>query len=268
MSVVVCPERIVTVFRHLIKVFCYELNISRIETDVNVILSLRDEKVILFGAQELCKYYGYSMFLKSNSVYLYNTEQLQSGVWDYFINLSCGVKEWWDYSNVNISYLTRFNYTCKHVPFLYSKALELDLSERLNKDKITFFGTHHPRREEICNRLRNMEIDVEYNISGTLVDKEYDDYIRENGVYVNIHYYTPSILEIVRITPLLSQGHFVISERSDDKELDALFGDCVVWLDDIFTKGKEWLSSKIREHNNKEMKEKFSRIEINLKNLI
>ena len=64
-----------------------------------------NKKVILFGAQELCKYREYSSFLLFNDIYLYNTEQLQSSSWDYMIYGSLKVKEWWDYSLKNIDYL-------------------------------------------------------------------------------------------------------------------------------------------------------------------
>jgi hypothetical protein len=63
----------------------------------NLVYRLINKKVILFGAQELCKYHEYITVLLFNDVYLYNTEQLQSRSWDYMIYRSLKIKEWWDY---------------------------------------------------------------------------------------------------------------------------------------------------------------------------
>ena len=86
--VIVCPDRIKDVFRHLILSFKYELKITSVLYDINDIFKLMNKKVILFGAQELCKYREYSSFLLFNDVCLYNTEQLQSKSWDYIIYTS------------------------------------------------------------------------------------------------------------------------------------------------------------------------------------
>lgn len=255
--VIVCPDRIKDVFRHLILAFQYELKISSILYDVNNIFKLINKKIILFGAQELCKYHEYSSFLLFNDVFLYNTEQLQSKVWDYMVYSSLKVKEWWDYSRINIEYLETNNFfNVKHIPFSYSKVLEVPLHEVLNKSTITFFGTHHPRRWDICNNLQKiLDLEVKYNTSGNLIKEVYDDYISKNCIYLNIHYYVPSILEVVRLVPLLCQGHLVISEKSDDQYLNNMFSPYVIWLEDI--KDKEWLMDKIEKHDNKELKERF-----------
>lgn len=264
---IVCPERIKEVFRHLILSFQYELKIDCILYDVNDIFKLMNKKVILFGAQELCKYYEYSSFLLFNDVYLYNTEQLQSKSWDYMINLSLKVKEWWDYSLVNINYL-KSNVPTKHIYFGYSEILELPLS-LLDKTSITFFGTHHNRRYELCNKLQSnigSKFTIKYNTSGNLYKEVYDNYISNNMIYLNIHYYNPSILEIVRIVPLLCQGHLVITEHSDDKHLDSLFDPYVIWFEDVID-NMPLLEDKIKNHDNKKLKEKFKN-ELNFKNIL
>ncbi len=268
--VIVCPERIKEVFRHLILSFQYELKIHCIIYDIQDIFKTVNKKVILFGAQELCKYQDYSAFLLFNEIYLYNTEQLQSTVWDYMIYHSLKVKEWWDYSLVNINYLKNNNLPIKikHIFFGYSEALEVPLNKVLNKSTITFFGTHHERRYQICNTLQNKltNIEVKYNTSGNLYKEVYNDYISKNMVYLNIHYYIPSILEIVRIVPLLCQGHLVITEKSNDEHLDKLFEPYVIWLEDII-ENIPLLEDKIKNHDNEKLKEKFKN-ELNFKDLL
>jgi hypothetical protein len=233
-------------------------------------LKLMNKKVILFGAQELCKYREYSSFLLFNDVYLYNTEQLQSKAWDYMIYTSLKVREWWDYSLTNIEYLQGNNFPVKtkHIYFGYSEVLEVPLSKDLNKTSITFFGTHHERRYDLCNTLQNKltNIEVKYNTSGNLYKEVYDDYISRNMIYLNIHYYVPSILEIVRIVPLLCQGHLVITEKSNDKNLDTLFEPYVIWFEDIID-NISLLEDKIKNHDNKKLKDKF-KTELNFKKLL
>jgi hypothetical protein len=269
--VIVCPDRIKDVFRHLILSFKYELKITSVLHDLNDIFKLMNKKVILFGAQELCKYCEYSTFLLFNDVYLYNTEQLQSNSWDYMIYTSLKVREWWDYSLTNIEYLKENNFPIKtkHIYFGYSEVLEVPLKEKLNKTSLTFFGTHHDRRYNLCNTIQQKlgdKYEVKYNTSGNLYKEVYDDYISKNMIYLNIHYYVPSILEIVRIVPLLCQGHLVITEKSNDKNLDNLFEPYVVWLEDIIN-NITLLEDKIKNHNNKKLKEKFKN-ELNFKNLL
>ena len=269
--VIVCPDRIKDVFRHLILAFQYELKISSILYDVNNIFKLINKKIILFGAQELCKYREYSTFLLFNDVFLYNTEQLQSKSWDYMIYTSLKVREWWDYSLTNIEYLQDNNFPIKtkHIYFGYSEVLEVPLKEELNKKSLTFFGTHHDRRYILCNTLQQKlgdEYEVKYNTSGNLYKEVYDDYISKNMIYLNIHYYVPSILEIVRIVPLLCQGHLVITEKSNDKHLDNLFEPYVIWLEDIIN-NIPLLDDKIKNHNNQKLKEKFKN-ELNFKNIL
>lgn len=269
--VIVCPDRIKDVFRHLILSFQYEIKITSVIYGLNDIFNLINKKVILFGAQELCKYHEYSSFLLFNDIYLYNTEQLQSRGWDYMIYKSLKVKEWWDYSLINIEYLksNNFSLTTKHIYFGYSKALEIPLSNALNKTSITFFGTHHEHRYNMCNKLQQQlgnNFEVKYNTSGNLYKEVYDDYISKNMIYLNIHYYVPSILEIVRIVPLLCQGHLVITEKSNDKYLDDLFEPYVVWLEDVID-NISLLEDKIKNHDNQKLKEEFKN-KLNFENIL
>jgi len=260
---IVCPQRIVDVFRHLIISFQEELDIpENIVIENSHIFSLKNQTIILFGAQELCKFKEYIPFLRQNNVYLYNTEQLPSTIWDYMIDMSKDyIKEWWDYSTVNINYLKdKLNKPTKHMYFCYSKALNLYPLYPLDKSVITFFGTHSQRRWDICSefyeKLKPYDVSLKYNSSGKLINNIYDDYISRHCIYFNVHYYVPSILEIVRIVPLLSQGHLVISEHSNDEELDNLFSPYIIWYEDI-RDNIPLLIEKIKTHDNEKLKNEF-----------
>jgi hypothetical protein len=259
---IVCPQRILDVFRHLIVSFKEELDLEKIVIDNQHIFSLKNKNIILFGAQELCKFPEYISFLSHNNVYLYNTEQLPSTNWDYMINVSKdNIKEWWDYSTINIDYLKdKLNKPFKHIYFGYSTALDIRPIFPLDKSTITFFGTHNQRRWDICSefyeKIKPYNITLKYNASGKLVNEVYDNYISRHCIYFNVHYYVPSILEIVRIVPLLSQGHLVISEHSNDKELDYLFSPYIIWYEDIMD-NIPLLLQKIKSHDNEKLKNDF-----------
>jgi len=272
MDCIVCPSRLYNYFHHLIITFQHELKINSIITDTSQINTLKSKKIILFGAQGLINNLNYSEFLASNKVYLYNTEQLPSTRWDYIINNSIGIEEWWDYSLVNITYLKDKKFSIptekvKHIPFCYSSILEIPLVEQpqLVKNVITFFGAHHQRRYDTCitfqNALSNHNIIINYDTSDKLHNTNYNNFVKRNMIYLNIHYYVPSILEIVRIVPLLCQGHLVISERSDDENLDILFSPYLVWLDELYnTDGSiniPKLLNIINNHDNNKLKEQF-----------
>jgi hypothetical protein len=248
------------VFRHLIIAFQHELETEKLVIDNSRIFSLTNKNIILFGAQELCKFNEYIPFLRVNNVYLYNTEQLPSKNWDYMINMSKDyIKEWWDYSKVNINYLN-ITKPVKYLYFCYSKSLEIHPIYPLNKSVITFFGTHNQRRWEICSafndKLKPYNIILKYNASGNLINEVYDEYISRYSIYFNVHYYTPSILEIVRLTPLLCQGHIVITEHSNDEDLDNLFSPYVIWYEDI-KDNIPLLLERIKTHDNEKLKNNF-----------
>jgi hypothetical protein len=298
-----CYSDIFYFFEHIIKAFQYEfnqLNIScEICTDINIFLNRdncnNNSYYILFGGQNICQHPNFNSFLKNNKVIIYNTEQLQSMRWDYFIHSVVeNCYEWWDYSNLNIRYLTNKigrnklanGLKIKHIYFGYSKCLELlsvddfdsnlTKTQKLNKDKILFFGTYHERRREICEKLNSKLINcsnngsnnltVEFDVSHTIKGEKYNQIVSANMIYLNLHFYIPSILEIVRIVPLLCQGHLVITERSDDKEMDELFSPYVIWLDEVID-DIDYLKKVIENHDNNRCKEKFSK-EINFREIL
>jgi len=266
---IVCPKRILKYFTHLIDSFSHELKEFflhikvNIVTDVDKIFDLQNSLIILFGLQEFQKFPNVPQFFSKNKIIVYNTEQLQSKQWDFMINHTYPfILEWWDYSQNNIDYI-QIHYPSiwtRYVTFGYSKAIDLCLNEgdvlNINRKTLSFFGTDHERRFNICMDL-NMALEpfkknVKYITSDILYGQAYNQYISTNSIFLNIHYYTPSILEVVRIVPLISQGHLVISERSDDTTLDRLLDPFIVWLDPTRLKEKayiEELVAKINNHN-------------------
>lgn len=254
---ILCPSNIHRYFHHVIHLFQHELKIKdTIIQEPMMLFRRKNQNLIVFGIQELCKYDGYDTFLRHNRIIVYNTEQLPSNRWNYMI--STRIHEWWDYSYMNIEYLKRYGYTVptKLIFPSYSECMRLPLNLPLDRQKITLFGTYHIRRKEWCQRLQSMlpEFEIVYKQDGVFYQK-YNEFVSSHMIYLNIHYYEPSILEVVRIFPLLCQGHLVFSERSDDKHLDDIYSPHLVWLDDGIT--AEQIRTKILNHDNETCRKAF-----------
>jgi len=88
--------------------------------------------------------------------------------------------------------------------------------------KLIFIGEVNQRREEIFKKITEMGVELEiYN--NTAFGDKYKEIVANNKYFLNVHFYQPSILEVFRIVPLLSNDKVVISEPSDDQELDQFY---------------------------------------------
>lgn len=162
-----------------------------------------------------------------------------------YLNKLRKAMEIWDYSSKNIQ-------NCKKIAGLMpSKFVPLGYADCLCKIKrpimpvlpnesgmtdngdgykydVLFYGSDCPRRYEIVESLRRHGLKVfygKYNIWNT----DRDDIIANTKIVLNIHYYPNPILETTRISYLVNNGIFVISENSLDVVLDKMFENCVVF---------------------------------------
>jgi len=275
MIYIICPNDTYKYFKHIIIALNFELNNEDLQSKVilthsfDEINMIKDSVLIFFGFQRFALNStsaegaidpsgSFVKMLMDNKSILYNFEQLQSGNWNYLLPFTKYLYQWWDYSNINIAYLKSHceNAVVRHIPFGYSKSLELATTVAQSSNVITLFGTFHQRRHNLCNHLRQyISIPIVEFYNNQLFDKDYDDYIVKNKLYLNIHYYIPSILEIVRIVPLLSQGCLVISERSDDKELDEMFSPFILWLDEVLINRDEVIHERLSTNSFTKFKE-------------
>jgi len=263
MIFLVCPQDTFKYFKHVIISLSYELINEDLQAEL---LSIDTLQEIQTKRNDILIFFGFQRFLRdtpsenvmnifaNNYTIVYNFEQLQSGNWDYLLKIIPFINQWWDYSLINIEYIKKKSISCifKYIPFGYSKILEMPLSDDLDDKTLTLFGTYHPRRENLCRQLQSIlpTHTVVFNHSDSLFYQDYDTFVCSHSLYLNFHYYTPSILEIVRLVPLLTQGHLVISERSDDLNLDKLFEPYVIWLDQVNTE-------KINTHNSSLLRDQF-----------
>ena len=242
MIFIFCPSKGYETFYLLIEALKYELSLLGIESIyTNTLQGVAiNSTVICFGYQCLMiTQFSYSKTIFNNyKIIIYNTEQLSSGKWDYMLNQFKKAVEIWDYSNNNIKFLSSIGINnTRYIPFAYSKTYELINDVAYNNDRynitnpnggLAFIGTPNNRRDLILNNIEKY-IPISKH-SSTFFDN-YIKLLKSNGIFVNIHYYIPSILEIVRIIPLICNRCCVITEHSDDPILDEIFSEYVNWID-------------------------------------
>ena len=133
----------------------------------------------------------------------------------------------WDFSKRNMETLKKFGIeNTIHCAIGYVP--ELTRIKRTQEDiDIVFVGGGHPRRQKIIDGVvtGGAKLHQVFKIFG----KERDDWLARGKIHLNIHKEPAHLLEIVRISYLLANRCFVISEVSEDKDIMETFKDGVVF---------------------------------------
>lgn len=134
----------------------------------------------------------------------------------------------WDYSARNVARWRRHGVVdARHVPLGY--VAELSRIPRLAEDiDVLFYGSLNARRIRILERLRALGARTEamFGVYGRLRDRA----IARSKIVLNMHYYPGNAFEIVRVSYLLANRRFVISEQSSGEDARA-FAKGVVFAD-------------------------------------
>ena len=160
--------------------------------------------------------------------------------------------EIWDYSMRNIQNSKKYNLTPKqfYVPLGYMPNLEKS-TPKLNpttppsadhtlpvnsppspnpsprkKYDILFYGSSNRRRDQLIDNLRKAGLRVYYGQYNVWAN-ERDKLVQQSRIVLNIHYYEEPVLESSRLTYLLANKAFVVSEPSQDAILDRDYQDLV-----------------------------------------
>lgn len=132
----------------------------------------------------------------------------------------------WDYSRKNLEYLA--THGCRdtqYIPIGYSPRLER-ITHAQNKDiDVLFYGTGNARRLQILDALRARGVRVEAVFRA--YGQPRDQAIARSKIVLNLHKFDHSELEQVRISYLLNNRCFVISEPAPGNP----WGDGVVFSD-------------------------------------
>jgi len=190
--------------------------------------------IILFGPQHL---QNLSETIQKNNVIVFNLEQLISTNWDSLLHQLNNVVCIWDYSSLNLEYTKQRFPSIRQlhvlVPFGYSNSFQnpniSSLPKSLIRDRIAFIGNMSKRRYEIIERLQKI---VPVDVYDHHYYHLYEEVVDRYETFLNLHFHEdPNILEIVRILPLLVNNRKVISERSNDHEIDETVAPVVHYID-------------------------------------
>jgi hypothetical protein len=172
----------------------------------------------------------YPTQISSNSI-LYNLEQITPGspwLQPAFLDI---LQQYpvWDYSQSNIEQLARLGITSvQHVPIGYMPQLTRIRPDEEDID-VLFYGSLNERRWRIIQSLRAHGVKAEAVFG--LYGKERDRIIARSKIVLNIHFYEAKVFEVVRVSYLLANRRFVISERGCNPVEEAAFSAGIVFAD-------------------------------------
>jgi hypothetical protein len=155
--------------------------------------------------------------LPDNSI-IYNTEQFGS-YWmnEDYLNLLRRFKVW-DYSQYNVECLKQYSQVqnITYNPVGYCPLLERikHVPEEEKDIDVLLYGSVNDRRLKIMDELKNQGLTV-YFANG-IYGKERDDTIARSKVVLNVHFFPSAILETIRLSYLLNNKCFVVTEVSVD----------------------------------------------------
>ena len=184
---------------------------------------------IVLGAN-LCPMYNIT--LPANAI-IYNFEQVHPA--SRWFDLGYGYIELlkkhpvWDFSKTNIHALKAFGIEdVVHCAVGYVP--ELTRIRRSKEDiDVVFVGGGHPRRQKILDHIAKSgaRLHTVYKVFG----KERDDWIARGKIHLNLHKEPAGLFEIVRVSYLLANRCFVISENCTDTDITDEFREGVVFCD-------------------------------------
>jgi hypothetical protein len=217
----------------------YELNnnnhryeiINKVEIDYNN-YDLANDIIIIFLNPQFLKTHKniYDEFIKISNNFRYKiyyiTEPLNYlidiKVWEEYIKILKPYKLL-TYTNENLNKLKVYQSITKLCPkfnnYIDMGDYSIETMKNKNKDKIIFMGTMNIHRENVFKNMEN-KIVVKNDIWNM---DEYQEIIEQNLFFINIHRRNGcKCLEYLRIIPLLANGCIVISELSNEEDMNEL----------------------------------------------
>ena len=161
---------------------------------------------------------------------IFNLEQIDhsvpwmtSGYWDLLAR-----HEVWDYSETNLEKLRRLGITqAKLCEIGYVPALTRTPSAVQDID-VLMYGSFNDRRLQVVREIRDRGINIEclFGIYG----EERDAFIDRAKIILNVHFYEARVFEIVRVSYLLANRKFIVSETGVDQGIEHRYSDGIVFV--------------------------------------
>jgi hypothetical protein len=162
---------------------------------------------------------------------LYNLEQIYEGSPWLTADLVAAFRAHtvWDYSRSNLAALASLGIAARHVPVGYIPALTRIPPAPAQDIDVLFIGSIAERRLKILQALerRGARVVAIYGRYGA----ERDALIARAKIVLNIHFHAAKVFEIVRVSYLLANRCFVVSEVGSDAGAEAELAQGVVFCD-------------------------------------
>ncbi len=158
---------------------------------------------------------------------------------DRILNILAKAEQIWDYAVENIEFLRKKGLAARHLPVGYHSGLE-KIPQQSKDIDVLFFGSINQRRRQMLQKIasRGIRLQTLFGVYG----EERDMNIARSKIILNIHNYQAQVFEAVRVSYLLNNGCFILSESSPiypyqsvDVALagyDSLEKACMEWLSD------------------------------------
>ena len=120
----------------------------------------------------------------------------------------------WDYSLANVDALAGYGIAARHVPIGYVPELTRIAAAPWKDIDVLFVGSIVERRLAVLQALheRGANVIPAFGVYG----EERDELIARAKIVLNVHMYEAKVFEVVRVSYLLANRCFVVSERGLD----------------------------------------------------
>ncbi|GBR74984.1 hypothetical protein NO1_2065 [Candidatus Termititenax aidoneus] len=197
----------------------------------------------------------------------YQFEQLGNGGWQDSAEMQSilhNAANIWDFSLKNIKYLENLGLSAQYLPPGFHEKLET--IQPVEKDiDILFYGIINERRQEILSQLQKQS-NIKTIILNGVFGTQRDQYIARAKIVLNLHHYKTRIFESARVSYLLNNKVFVVSEQSADNPYsqvdlvsvpyEQIVDTCLQYLADYSR------AQKIAELNYQQFKENYPMVKL------
>jgi hypothetical protein len=190
------------------------------ECDVTVNELARDRINIILGYHLL----RFEPVLRDYRYIPYQLEQLGASDAFYSDNIDAILRNAtavWDYSTENITFLKARGIDALHCPIGYHQMLEQIPGGQQKDIDVLFFGSTGPRRNRVLKPLID-DMDISCKVLFGVYGDARDRVIARSKIILNVHFYSIRIFEAVRISYLLNNRCFILSEEAETNPYPAV----------------------------------------------
>jgi hypothetical protein len=143
-----------------------------------------------------------------------------------YLDFLAGALQILDYSEANIAFLAGLGINnVSYIPIGYSSRLERIDHQPCKDMDVLFYGAESPRRRNVLEELKSRDVAVHWLFG--CYGLERDEFIGRAKIILNMHQFEMKHLEQIRISYLLNNRCFVVSEESDSR----IYGEGVVFCE-------------------------------------